>query len=220
MAISIWSSMLCCGSKAILAPLLVTIHGVQKQEDDVEAGEQRSRQVNVLLGGGHSMIAWERPASQKKGCITLHNHIVCIYIYIIFNNIYPQTTVHSLPHQNGSTSNQLFLAFGNFQSPSPPHRHTKQPRAICRDCSDHRLGLLQPEYRSWVAWKIPRAVPQFVRQVGEQKSNFTMGYRWYMEVSWNRGTPKSSILMGFSLRNHPFWGSPIYGTPHIYSWWD
>ena len=25
--------------------------------------------------------------------------------------------------------------------------------------------------------------------------------------------PKSSILMGFSLINHPFWGTPIYGNP-------
>ena len=39
-----------------------------------------------------------------------------------------------------------------------------------------------------------------------------------MVVSWNRGTPKSSILMGFSLINHPFWGTPIYGNPHIYTY--
>ena len=37
----------------------------------------------------------------------------------------------------------------------------------------------------------------------------------YMEVSWNRGTPKSSIFMGFSLINPPFWGTPIYGNPHM-----
>jgi len=30
-----------------------------------------------------------------------------------------------------------------------------------------------------------------------------------MEVSWNRGTPKSSILMVFSIINHPFGGTPI-----------
>ena len=34
-----------------------------------------------------------------------------------------------------------------------------------------------------------------------------------MEVSWNRGTPKSSILMGFSLINQPFWGTPFMETP-------
>ena len=41
-------------------------------------------------------------------------------------------------------------------------------------------------------------------------------YIIYMVVSWNRGTPKSSILMRFSLINHPYWGSPINGTPHMY----
>ena len=36
----------------------------------------------------------------------------------------------------------------------------------------------------------------------------------------NRGTPKSSILIGFSLINHPFWGIPIFGNTHIcwFSW--
>ena len=29
------------------------------------------------------------------------------------------------------------------------------------------------------------------------------------------GTPKSSIFIRFSLINHPFWGTPIYGNPHL-----
>ena len=37
----------------------------------------------------------------------------------------------------------------------------------------------------------------------------------YMGVSENRGTPKSSILIGFSITNHPFWGTTIVGNPHI-----
>ena len=36
-----------------------------------------------------------------------------------------------------------------------------------------------------------------------------------MDVSENSGTPKSSILIGFSMRNHPFWGIPIFGTTHM-----
>ena len=31
-----------------------------------------------------------------------------------------------------------------------------------------------------------------------------------MGVSKNRGTPKSSILIGFSIINHPFWGYPYF----------
>ena len=30
------------------------------------------------------------------------------------------------------------------------------------------------------------------------------------------GTPKSSILIGFSIVKHSFWGSPIYGFPIVY----
>ena len=33
-------------------------------------------------------------------------------------------------------------------------------------------------------------------------------------VSKKRGTPKSSILIGFSIINHPFWGTPIFGNTH------
>ena len=36
-----------------------------------------------------------------------------------------------------------------------------------------------------------------------------------MDVSKNRGTPKSSILIGFSLTNHLFWGTTIFGNTHI-----
>ena len=37
-----------------------------------------------------------------------------------------------------------------------------------------------------------------------------------MDVSENSGTPKSSILIGFSIINHPFWGTPIFGNIHIW----
>ena len=36
-----------------------------------------------------------------------------------------------------------------------------------------------------------------------------------MGVSKNNGTPKSSISIGFSIINHPFWGTPIFGNTHI-----
>ena len=38
---------------------------------------------------------------------------------------------------------------------------------------------------------------------------------YYMGVSKNRGTPPSSILIGFSIINHPFWGTSIFGNTHI-----
>ena len=36
-----------------------------------------------------------------------------------------------------------------------------------------------------------------------------------LEVSINEGTPKSSILIGSSVINQPFWGTPVYEKHHI-----
>ena len=36
-----------------------------------------------------------------------------------------------------------------------------------------------------------------------------------MDVSENSGTPKISILIGFCIINHPFWGTPIFGNTHM-----
>ena len=38
---------------------------------------------------------------------------------------------------------------------------------------------------------------------------------FHVDVSKNRGTPKSSILIGFSIINHPFWDTPIFGNTHV-----
>ncbi len=38
----------------------------------------------------------------------------------------------------------------------------------------------------------------------------------HMGVSKNSGTPKSSILIGFSIINHPFWGFSPYFCKHPY----
>ena len=39
--------------------------------------------------------------------------------------------------------------------------------------------------------------------------------RNHIDVSQNSGTPKSSILKGFSIINHPFWGTTIFGNIHM-----
>ena len=46
-------------------------------------------------------------------------------------------------------------------------------------------------------------------------ANFFDSY-YHMGVPKNSGTPKSSILIGFSIINHPFWGTPIFGNTHIW----
>ena len=42
-----------------------------------------------------------------------------------------------------------------------------------------------------------------------------LGLSGYMGVSKSNGTPKSSILIGFFIINHPFWGTTIFGNIHI-----
>ena len=37
-----------------------------------------------------------------------------------------------------------------------------------------------------------------------------------MGVSKNSGTPKSATLIGFSIINHPLWGTPIFGNTHMF----
>ena len=44
------------------------------------------------------------------------------------------------------------------------------------------------------------------------KALFLSVFGTLMGVSENSGTPKSSILIGFSIINHPFWGTTIFGN--------
>ncbi len=54
-----------------------------------------------------------------------------------------------------------------------------------------------------------------------QKTNIATATRnLEMGVSKNRGTPKSSILIGFSIINHPFWGTSIFGNIQISDVWQ
>ena len=43
---------------------------------------------------------------------------------------------------------------------------------------------------------------------------------FHMGVSENGGTPKSSILIGFFIINHPFWGTPIFGNTRMFFFGD
>ena len=54
----------------------------------------------------------------------------------------------------------------------------------------------------------------FHRDIWHQTLRLKRG-NLYMDVSENSGTPKSSILIGFSIINHPFWGTPIFGNTHM-----
>ena len=39
----------------------------------------------------------------------------------------------------------------------------------------------------------------------------------HVGVSVNFGTPRSSLfIIGFSIINHPFWGTTIFGNTHVH----
>ena len=65
--------------------------------------------------------------------------------------------------------------------------------------------------------KFPK-VPSPIVEENWDKSTLTMEQPpcpYYMGVSKNSDTPKSSIL-GFSIINHPSWGIPILGNIHLF----
>ena len=67
----------------------------------------------------------------------------------------------------------------------------------------------------WFWWKVSTAVPvtRLMANLGDSPKQ-SSAFQHYMKVSWNRGTPKSSI--GCSITNHPFWGTPMTMDPPIW----
>ena len=61
-------------------------------------------------------------------------------------------------------------------------------------------------------------VLELARQIPHEQWAVHPCWLGYMGVSKNNGTPKSSILIGFSIISHPFWGTPIFGNIHIGDW--
>ena len=88
-------------------------------------------------------------------------------------------------------------------------------RSNCPACSVHvghcvALGI---KYLSQSPAKVHSSTMVFAVKV--RKEFLLQATIQYLGVSKNKGTPKSSILRGFSVINHPFWGTPIFGNPHI-----
>jgi hypothetical protein len=93
------------------------------------------------------------------------------------------------------------------------------------------LRTCKVEVRLWclLLWRSCRTVDPIVWEALDVRLNMCLdvlgisseskrGLRsnWYMEVSWNRGPQIIPILVGFSIINHPFLGTPMYGNPHIW----
>ena len=70
----------------------------------------------------------------------------------------------------------------------------------------NRTGQILADRKSW------RKLPS-MRMLGHYQNGLPF---YYMEFSWNRGIPKSSILMGFSFINQLFLGYPhLWKPPYV-----
>ena len=76
-------------------------------------------------------------------------------------------------------------------------------------------------------WVFPEQVlatlPKCESHLAQGNGRYTHGvpadaFGWFLGVSLNGSTPKSSILIGFSIINHPFWGTSIFGNTHFLVW--
>ena len=55
----------------------------------------------------------------------------------------------------------------------------------------------------------------FIKAFPLESVHYKLYINHHMDISENSGTPKWSILKGFSIINHPFWGPPIFGNTHM-----
>ena len=82
-------------------------------------------------------------------------------------------------------------------------------------------SMILPTYQTGRYPRLPKEIPS--ETVGEGSGYLSGGPvgeildMGYMGVSENNATPKSSILIGISIINHPFWGSnpSIFGLTPI-----
>ena len=95
-------------------------------------------------------------------------------------------------------------------------RHTSQ-NFLKFDLSRGRILLLYHPPREMERLKGITILPwtDFATLGVAEYNMHTHLYMCYMDVSENSVTPKSSILIGFSIINHPFWGTPIFGNTHV-----
>ena len=101
---------------------------------------------------------------------------------------------------------------------------------LWRICEFKKMTWVLNLYSAGVFWTSKQTVATFegVRiltasvwfeaALGTKMSGFNMIQPRHrdVDVSENSGTPKSSILIGFSIINHPFWGTPIFGNTYSY----
>ena len=140
-----------------------------------------------LLGGDE---AWEVLPEYSFGC--------CIYPFRLAFILMAGIAVWSRKQQ--------------FQS--PPNRYTTEAKVLFT-----REKRTKETYWGFLKEGIP---PKWTVYFIEHPSMDDWGVPWFsgnlhMEASRNRATAKLSMLIGFSLINHPFWSSLIMEPPTSHS---
>ena len=97
------------------------------------------------------------------------------------------------------------------------NKYVKPPPSMCMYVLTIYMVLEPPIWKKYAHQNGFFISPRFRRNKKKVKKFFPVipPLLVYMGVSSNGGTPQSSILIGFSIINHPFWGTPIFGNTHI-----
>ena len=123
--------------------------------------------------------------------IYMYHAQVIYYNIIIHNNIYNH--IWNQTHNNVYIYIYICLTSMEFTHPFSP-----QP-------NHGNMHAKPPNSRAWRPTHRYRRNPE--RPTFEEEG-------WMEKISSK--TPKSSILVGFSIINHPFWGTPVFGNTRIY----
>ena len=115
------------------------------------------------------------------------------------------------PHHIEGTGDHPFIwQYGYICGISPLHSY-------CIPSLDHKNMGNSKALKSdgaTLAWGFVGSVTGWLWE-RERENSMAKWCKHDIDVSWNGGTPKSSILVAFSLINQPLWDTPNLGNPHI-----
>ena len=125
------------------------------------------------------------------------------------------------------SSTYLKIYFNQYAWPSSSHSHAKDVSTFSHSQGTIPGMMLIPssmwaekpvdkrkgENLTWMGLRFAHKSPAQICSPNINALSISV-YR-LMDVSENKGTPKSSILIGCSIINPPFWGTPILGNTHI-----
>ena len=141
-------------------------------------------------------------------CIYIYVYIY-IYIIYIYGNIFKWSV-----QINGTSINSLYimiqvLTMTYLKSWQLDRQvaHGNHRQNIMVEGKHHLLMACDKPLRIWLGHDY----------VHKDKFGIEQQTPWiHLVVSWNRDTPKSSMLVGFSLtKTNHFWDPPIDGNPHL-----